>query len=137
MKKVFFLPALFLIWGSFNHLAAQSCNPSPACKAICNSAKADAGSVKAAAVSQETPAPKTKASCAGTATASSQEFFVLPASLTDPGTAPGASPAKMNCNPKNCDPKNCDPSKCDMSKCVPANCVPAKCTGKADKSIRI
>lgn len=113
MKQVLLFSAVLLL-GLFCtcDLCAQSCQPNPACKAICVSSKAGvqsdvnhsnavAGHVHAVAVSQ-------------------QEAVA------------GHSAQKAECNPakcdvSKCDPSQCDPTKCDLTKCSPADCQPSKC----------
>ncbi|MCB0530640.1 MAG: hypothetical protein H6574_05580 [Lewinellaceae bacterium] len=139
MKNVFVLSTLvFLGWCLSTSLTAQNCQPSPACKAICGSAKADVGAAKA----DVAPAPVAqkvtyKKSCAGAmASTDATGVQAIPAGLFDPGTQ--SNTKNGICNPANCDPSKCDPSKCDPSKkCDVSKCVPANCAGGKAKAAAV
>lgn len=141
MKNVFVLSTLvFLGWCLSTALSAQNCQPSPACKAICGSAKADAGAAK----TDVAPVPAAqkvayKKSCAGAnanASADAAGVEVIPVGLFAPGTP--SNTKNGICNPANCDPSKCDPSKCDPSKkCDVSKCVPANCAGGKAKAAAV
>lgn len=141
MKNVLiFSLVLFVSWCCACPLCAQSCQPSPACKAVCTK-KADAASADVApmptaqtvAVKKSCSAATVKSCSSTTAKSGSTEAQVLLASLFAPGTVTDTKEA-MNCDPTNCDPTQCDLSKCDLSKCKPANC---KGDGGKAKAIRL
>lgn len=87
-------------------LCAQSCQPNPACKVVCSSAKA--GIQKDAA-------------------ATTQAGIVHAVTVNQPAAVAGHAAKRAECDPTKCDPTQCDLSKCDPSKCDPTKCDPAAC----------
>lgn len=128
MKQVLlFSAALLICLFSASGLSAQSCQPNPACKAICGSSKAG--------VQSDVNHSNTAAGLVPVVAVNQQEAVA------------GHAAKKAECNPakcdvSKCDPSQCDPSKCDLTKCNPANCDPGKCIpngagGAKAKSTRI
>ena len=97
-------------------LCAQSCQPSPACKAVCAELKAEVAQAEVGPVAPvQTQSGKCKTAAVQFASTS---WFALSAE-----TPAKAANAVQNCIPENCDWSKCNPKNCDVTKCVPVNCA--------------